>query len=246
VAYINETQYYTINPDVLADPSLFDELIALGLDPLSATGSGRKASLEFGFERTSVDNVLNPRSGHVVSARFENAATWLGGSYQYRELSAEGRLYLPVGASRVLATRVRGGTLRADTIQDIPFAARYFLGGSQSLRGWGRYEVAPLTRSGQPIGGETMFEMSTEIRQMFGESFGAVVFVDAGNVWRLDAPSDLGALQVAVGPGLRYASPFGIVRADFGVQVTRIPGLLVNGEPEQRRWRIHFSIGHMF
>jgi outer membrane protein insertion porin family len=182
----------------------------------------------------------------VATVHFENAATWLGGTYQYRELSAEGRLYVPAGESRVLATRVRAGTLRAGALEDIPFAARYFLGGSQSLRGWGRYEVSPLTRAGQPIGGETMFEMSSEIRQMFGDQFGAVLFVDAGNVWRLGTRSDLGALQVAVGPGLRYASPFGIVRADFGVQLTRIPGLLVSGEPEQRRWRIHFSIGHIF
>lgn len=246
VGYVNEAQHYTINEDVLADPTLFDELIALGLDPTSEAGSGRRASLDFDIERTAVDNALNPRSGHVLIAHFVNAATWLGGTYRYHEIAGEGRLYLPIGASRVLATRVRGGTLRADEPIDIPFTARYFLGGSQSLRGWGRFEVSPLTRTGQPIGGETMLEISSEVRQMFGDTFGAVLFVDAGNVWRLGAPSDLGSLHVAVGPGLRYASPFGIVRADLGIQLTRIPGLLVNGEPEPRRWRIHFSIGHIF
>ena len=71
-------------------------------------------------------------------------------------------------------------------------------------------------------------------------------FVDAGNVWRAEAESDERTLRVAVGPGLRYASPFGIVRADLGVQLTPIEGLLVNGEPERRRWRVHFSIGHIF
>ena len=245
-AYANEAQHYTINPDVLDDPSLFDELIAMGLDPLSATGSGRRAALEFDFERTSVDDALNPHRGHVATVHFANAATWLGGTYQYRELGAEGRLYVPIGPTRVLATRVRGSTLHAGSIADIPFSARYFLGGSQSLRGWGRFEVSPLTRTGQPIGGETMLEISSELRQMFGDRLGVVAFIDAGNVWRLDTPLDLGSLHVAVGPGLRYTSPFGIVRADFGVQLTRIPGLLVNGEPEPRRWRIHFSIGHIF
>ena len=49
-----------------------------------------------------------------------------------------------------------------------------------------------------------------------------------------------------VGPGLRYLTPIGPVRVDFGYQLTRVEGLLVNGEPEPRRWRIHFSVGQAF
>jgi hypothetical protein len=41
-------------------------------------------------------------------------------------------------------------------------------------------------------------------------------------------------------------SPVGIVRADLGIQLTPIDGLQVNGAPETRHWRIHFSIGHPF
>jgi hypothetical protein len=33
---------------------------------------------------------------------------------------------------------------------------------------------------------------------------------------------------------------------DFGYQLNPIEGLLVNGEPEPRRFRIHFSIGQAF
>jgi len=49
-----------------------------------------------------------------------------------------------------------------------------------------------------------------------------------------------------VGPGLRYQTPIGPIRFDVGYQLNRIPGLLINGEPETRRWRIHFSIGQAF
>jgi hypothetical protein len=41
-------------------------------------------------------------------------------------------------------------------------------------------------------------------------------------------------------------SPVGIVRADLGIQLTRIEGLKVGGRPETRFWRLHFSIGHPF
>jgi outer membrane translocation and assembly module TamA len=48
------------------------------------------------------------------------------------------------------------------------------------------------------------------------------------------------------GPGIRWLSPFGVVRADVGWQLNRIPGLRINGAPEARRWRLHLSLGHSF
>jgi len=55
-----------------------------------------------------------------------------------------------------------------------------------------------------------------------------------------------GNLRFAAGPGLRYLTPVGPARVDFGYQLNRIPNLLVNGKPESRHWRIHFSIGQAF
>ena len=36
------------------------------------------------------------------------------------------------------------------------------------------------------------------------------------------------------------------LRVDLGKQLTPIPGLVINGEPEKRQWRVHFSIGQAF
>ena len=88
--------------------------------------------------------------------------------------------------------------------------------------------------------------MSSEIRVPVRGNIGVVLFVDAGNVWADAEGIRLDDLRVDVGPGVRYSSPFGIVRADFGVQLTPIEGLLVGGQQERRHWRVHFSIGHSF
>jgi outer membrane translocation and assembly module TamA len=45
---------------------------------------------------------------------------------------------------------------------------------------------------------------------------------------------------------LRYLTPIGPVRVDFGIQVNQVPSLLINGVPERRHWRLHFSIGQAF
>ena len=55
----------------------------------------------------------------------------------------------------MLAVRARLGSidgLSATASAAVPFYKRYFLGGATSLRGWGRFEVSPLSE-GDPIGG---------------------------------------------------------------------------------------------
>jgi outer membrane protein insertion porin family len=89
-------------------------------------------------------------------------------------------------------------------------------------------------------------EFSSEARVAAFGKVGLVAFVDAGNVWADSWDFDLGDLRVAAGPGLRYDTPIGPVRFDVGVQLTPIDNLLVDGKPERRRWRMHFSIGHAF
>jgi len=91
-----------------------------------------------------------------------------------------------------------------------------------------------------------MFAFSEEIRALLVGKFGMVLFLDAGNVWADSGGIRLDDLRYAVGPGLRYQTPIGPIRFDFGYQLNPIPGLLVNGEPQTRRWRVHFSIGQAY
>ena len=244
--YINESLDYAITPEALADQTQFDELIALGLDPTTGGGSGRLAALEFDVERSSTDHPFDPRRGHSESLHLLYATPGLGGTFKYNEALTQAMVYVPLPARMVLAARARAGAIFADSADQMPFSQRYFLGGSSSLRGWGRFQVAPLTVDGLPIGGRAVVEVSTELRMPLRGQLGAVLFLDAGNVWDESTTVRLRDLRVNAGPGLRYRSAIGIIRADFGVQVNRVEGLAIDGEPEKRRWRVHFSIGHTF
>jgi outer membrane protein insertion porin family len=245
LTYLNESLRYAVAPDVLADLTQFEEFIALGFDPVTGEGAGRQGALRVDFDRLAVDQQLDPRSGHALSLDVTHAAEWLGGTFDYDEFVGEARVYVPAGEA-VLAGRARAGVITASSPQAVPFSARYFLGGSSNLRGWGRFQVAPLTGDGLPIGGQALVELSAEVRVPIVGSLGFVGFVDAGNVWATRREIDITDLRVDVGPGLRYTSPIGVVRADIGFQLTPIAGLIVSGEPETRRWRVHFSIGQAF
>ena len=77
-------------------------------------------------------------------------------------------------------------------------------------------------------------------------NFGAVLFLDGGNVWTNPWDFNLRDMRYDIGTGIRYNTPVGPVRLDLGWQLNPIPGLLVNGEPQTRAMRVHFSIGQAF
>lgn len=248
VSLSNEYQRSVVSPEALSDLSLRDELIALGLDPRDGVSRGTLSAVALDAGRSTTTNVLDARSGYSVNAHVEQAGKWLWGSFNYWSLTTEGRHYLPVGRVLVIANRLRFGSIDAlgDVQTNVPFYKRFFIGGSGSIRGWGRFEVSPLSGFGLPIGGHTMLEGSSEVRMPLWSKLGAVAFLDYGNVWTDSWDVNLGDLRYAAGPGLRYVTPVGPVRADFGFQLKRIPNLKVNGAPEGRPWRIHFSIGQAF
>jgi outer membrane protein insertion porin family/translocation and assembly module TamA len=248
LTYANELEDYRISDATLQDLTQRDELIALGLDPRYGTGHGQRSALSIDAGRNTTDNLLDAKHGYMTSVHLEQAGRWLRGSYDYYELTGEGRYYLPIGNRAVVAVKATAGSIDAFGSQDVkvPFFKRYFLGGATSLRGWGRFDVAPLSGSGLPLGGHSFMNFSTELRMPVWSKLGGVLFLDGGNVWANPWDINLNDLHYDVGPGLRYMTPIGPIRVDLGYQLKRIPGLLVNGKPEPRRFRLHFSIGQAF
>lgn len=245
--YANELERYSISNEALADLTFRDELIALGLDPRTGTGHGTRSAISLDGGRNTTNNLLDAKRGYVASVHLEQAGKWLGGTYDYYELTTEARYFHSFG-NVVAAAQARVSSIDAfgDQETGVPFFKRYFLGGATNLRGWGRYEVSPLSGAGLPIGGASFATFSTELRVPIWGSLGAVLFVDGGNVWTDPWNFKVNDLRYDAGPGLRYQTPIGPIRADIGYQLNPIPGLVVNGAPEARRFRFHFSIGQAF
>lgn len=248
LSYANEHESYSISNAALEDPTFRDELIALGLDPRFGTGLGTRSAAALDFGRNTTNNLLDARQGYVASVHLEQAGRWLGGSYDYYELTMEGRYYRSLGGRAIAAVAARIGSIDAfgDQERGVPFFKRYFLGGATNLRGWGRFEVAPLSGGGLPIGGASFANFSAELRAPVWGDLGAVLFLDGGNVWTSPWDFNPNDLRYDVGPGLRYNTRIGPLRADLGYQLRPIPGLQVNGKPEARRFRFHFSLGQAF
>ncbi len=239
-------QYETnrIPIDALADdsPTL---LTTRGLSSIDASQNGLLSALRIEATRDTTGDAVSPRSGHRVSFRVEHAGGWLPGSFNYDNVFTSGSYYQAMGGV-VLAGRVQFGSVVSESVAGLPFSKRYFLGGAESLRGWGRFEVSPLSTNGQPIGGRTVALANGELRFPIAGPLSGVGFVDAGNVWADSWKVRPGDLRSDIGAGLRVNSPFGLFRVDLGYQLTPIDGLRVNGDEADRRWRVHVSLGQVF
>ena len=246
-SFTSEYDANSIAPDVESNAALRRYLIALGLNPDTNEQRGQLNSFKIEGHHSTADNLLNPRRGYQITLSIEEAGRLLPGTFKFTQVSGDVRYYAPFGDRFSWANRAQLGNISAAANDPtaVPFSRKFFLGGSTSVRGWGIYELGPLV-AGLPVGGNSMFQFSSEARATVHGNFGAVVFLDTGNVWADSWDISLNDLRYAVGAGLRYRTPVGPIRFDFGYQLNPIPGLLVNGEPQTRRWRVHFSIGQAF
>ena len=126
----------------------------------------------------------------------------------------------------MLAARALAGFAEGAGEYSLPPDQRFYGGGSGTIRGY-RYQSVgpqfPVTKEFPvltPIGGTAIAAGSLELRQRFGTSYGAVVFVDAGQVSAtLNAVP--GQFRIGAGAGLRYYTPIGPIRLDLAVPTPR-------------------------
>jgi translocation and assembly module TamA len=135
----------------------------------------------------------------------------------------------PIDAGRsVLAARALAGIAQGAGEFSLPPDQRFYAGGSGTIRGYAYQSVGPqFVRDGTPSGGTKISSGSLEFRQRFGSNWGAVAFIDGGQVRAnlTDVPGVTPeGFRVGVGAGARYYTPIGPIRLDIAVPTKRDPG----------------------
>lgn len=210
------------------DPDYYDENVFINTVPISLFYDSR-------------DSILNPTKGVYAQARVQIASKALGSDVSFIEPSINISQVIPLSWERwYLAWRAHASVLfPTEDTQRIPMYARYFLGGSQSVRGFRYQNLGPLDSGSRPLGGEAMLETSLELRFPLIGELGGVVFVDAGNAY--ETYYDLSdGVRFSSGVGLRYNTPLGPVRLDFGY---------ILNPPENydySDYQIYLSVGQAF
>jgi outer membrane protein assembly complex protein YaeT len=248
--------------DALSDVS--EAVEARLMDPAE---DGVLSGLGIGVDWNRTDDLLDPKRGFVTNLVVEPVGGFLGGDFDFVRVVGEGRIYQPLVGDLLGAARLRIGAAEPTGSSDeIPLFERFYSGGLNSVRGYGRRRIGPL-EDDDPIGGRTLVEASVELRHPITKSIGVAVFLDGGQVGGAPGPrrgplgrivpgSDVGCgggdtrrdpqsfefrfddLCYGSGFGARYKSPIGLLRLDLGFPFDPPPG--------DAPWQVHFSLGAAF
>lgn len=203
-----------------------------------------KSIFRVGLTHDSSDEFFNPSRGKKFIVVAEDAGRILRTPFKYMKLHTDQRLYHRISRHTVAALRLFVGTMAPiGGSENTPIEERFFAGGTNSVRGWGRQLLGPQrvdsTGSVIPVGGNSIIEGNIELRRpLFGQLAGTA-FLDYGNVWRDWDGWDPLDLHYAVGAGLRYHTPIGPVRVDFAWKINK-------QEFDDSNYAVHISIGQAF
>ena len=170
------------------------------------------------IDRDTVDSATKPTKGTKNTFGLEYAGNVLGGDAAYVMPTYTTNLFYPLPFGFVFHWRAQGSVLYPNAHGDIPVSERFFLGGINNVRGYEQDKISPLDPfTGERIGGRAMAFTNVEAIFPISKSLGlyGVTFFDAGNTWRnyYDASFDL---YRSVGAGVRWHSPMGLIRVEYG------------------------------
>jgi translocation and assembly module TamA len=196
--------------------------------------------LEQRIEWDHRDDPINTRRGFYAAFAVQEGGHVGGYGYQYLRLLPEARGYWPLGERTVLAARARVGAFIPVKESNLPpIVARFESGGANSMRGYSLNRLSPMvckdfdqtagrctSNTWVAVGGNGLAEYSLELRFPLRGSLQGAVFTDAGVVSYPSADPvayrfalDPRQLQLAAGFGVRYGTPVGPLRVDFGFRL---------------------------
>ena len=120
----------------------------------------------------------------------------------------------------------------------IPTNERLFMGGADTVRGYAEDTLGPLDANGDATGGKVRWIINEELRFRLFRSFQLAGFFDAGCLTNNYSSITLNNIRTSAGVGLRYLTPVGPLRLDFGFPLDR--------RANESNHRVHFTFGYVF
>jgi outer membrane protein insertion porin family len=194
--------------------------------------------------RDTRDKPLDAHEGVFQTVDLRIVPSAFGSSTNFTRFLGQAAYYKPVHGI-IFANSIRLGLASPFAGASVPTSQRFFAGGGTTLRGFpideaGPIRYVPFCTPGQtancpqvpvPIGGDQLFIFNSEMRYPIPlfHNLGGVIFYDGGNVYRrINFPDFINNYSNTVGIGLRYSTPIGPIRADFGHNLNAPRGISAN------------------
>jgi outer membrane protein insertion porin family len=199
------------------------------------TTSATTVSLKY----DSRDRMFNPTEGTYDTVSVEYAG--LGGDIAFTKYLASSGWYYPLFLGTVGMVYGKGGYVHENPNGFLPDYERFYLGGMTSIRGFAWRDIHAEDKNGDEIGGDKFVQLNIEwiIPLVKDAGLMGVFFFDAGNVYGDGEKLDLTDTREGAGLGVRWYSPMGPIRLEYG-------WILDPRGNEDTGGRWEFSVGTLF
>ncbi len=217
-------------------PGLCPDLFPLICGQLgNQTTTGFRTSLA----RDTRDYYLDPRTGWRTSVGFDLGTPYLGGSNNFYKYYLDVIKYTPLPYDTRFSIHARYGVTEGINGKPIPLTERFFVGGINTMRGFVFGQAGPVTPAQSLLGAakelifnnDFIFTISSEAK------LNGVIFFDYGKGFNDNEPLSF-KLRKAAGIEGRWISPFGPLRAAYGINLEAREG--------ERKGVFEFTIGSLF
>jgi outer membrane protein insertion porin family len=195
---------------------------------INSQGASTSSSLSPRLTRNTINNPLNPTKGSKTVVSFEWGG--LGGDQEYYVFELRNQWYQPIFdlgfGDFVFSWRTTLGYGDSMSDEPYPLFKRYFPGGINTVRGFKNRKLGPQDDNGHRYGGAKELVNNWEVIFPIANSAGikGVLFFDAGEAFDDHQSIRIDDLRRSWGYGLRWTSPLGPIRIEFGYPLDRRDG----------------------
>ena len=186
--------------------------------------------------RDSRDSIQMPTKGGQTSLLVQFAG--LGGDNHFVKTTGMITYFQPIWLNHVLSGRAEAGYGFGLGDERLPAIERFYLGGPNSIRSFKARQISPVDEFGIRIGGTSTVLGNLEYLIPLPFDIRLAGFFDIGNVYGFRTKFDITDTREAAGGGVRWISPFGPIRVDYGFNLDRRPG--------EKPGQVQFSVGSPF
>lgn len=200
-------------------------------------GQKTTSSISPSISRDTRDYYLDPHEGSK-NALYVTVAG-LGGDNKYVKSVVDSQWFFPLGPT-TFALRGRLGYADGWLGEELPDYEGFFVGGINTVRGLSYGDGNQKDRQGDPIGGEKQVIVNLEFifPILPAARLKGVVFNDWGRAFGEQEDVRLDEIRYTVGAGIRWISPLGPLRLEWGYNLDR--------KPDERQSKFEFTFGTFF
>lgn len=213
--------------------------------PISSLfNAGLTTSLRLTMTYDTRNDRMMPTTGWFASGTAEFAYPvlgklgYVGRQNEFNRYTGRLRRYFPLPLNGVLKFNLVGGVITAPAGQQVPLFERFFMGGIFNVRGFQRNTLGPtigVPTSSDPgaplspfnIGGNKQLYLNNELEVPIVQApvnLRGLLFFDVGNAFGEGDPIDWSGMRMSFGWGVRWFSPVGPLRFEWGVPLNPQPG----------------------